>query len=114
SLGAGEKAAADQMVLMMVAANYQTMSAELLEGQASRQPMGFPAQAQPTTSGHRRQRSFCLRLLNWRGPTPLLHISVRLGLGLKHALQDLVAAFGVAFRRIILRSLHHDQTPSSP
>lgn len=38
---------------------------------------------------------------------------VRLRLGLKHALQDFVAALGVAFRLVLFWSLHHANSPGS-
>jgi hypothetical protein len=43
SLGLSEKIAVDQAVLGMVAANYQTLTAESLAAQQSQQPMGFRA-----------------------------------------------------------------------
>jgi hypothetical protein len=49
SLGIGEKGAVDQAVFGMVAANFQTLTAESLAAQESRQPAGFGIQpAGPT------------------------------------------------------------------
>jgi hypothetical protein len=41
SLGAGEKAAVDQAVLGMIAANYQWVTPENLAAQQAQRPMGF-------------------------------------------------------------------------
>jgi hypothetical protein len=45
SLGIGEKTVVDQAVLGMVAANYQSLTAESLAAQTAPQPMGFRAPA---------------------------------------------------------------------
>ena len=49
SLGVGEKAAVDQAVLAMVAANYQWLTPESLAAQRGQQPMGFRVQPEGRT-----------------------------------------------------------------
>jgi len=44
ALGIGEKAAVDQAVLGMLAANYQALTPEYLATQQAQQPVGFRAQ----------------------------------------------------------------------
>jgi hypothetical protein len=46
SLGAGEKAAVDQIVVAHVASNYQAVTPSALALQTTQQPMGFRAQAE--------------------------------------------------------------------
>ena len=48
SLGTGEKAAVDQMVLAQVGGNYQTLTPDFLKGAGTKQPVGFQATTAPT------------------------------------------------------------------
>jgi hypothetical protein len=50
SLGVGEKAAVDQAVFGMVAANYQSLTPESLLSQPTQQPMGFQAPTEAQTA----------------------------------------------------------------
>jgi hypothetical protein len=51
SLGLPEKNAVDQAVVGAIQGNMQLITPQFLEGQQAQQPIGFPTQPQPPTTG---------------------------------------------------------------